>query len=603
MLSLKGIHSEHEIETYIVQLRYGLRSYQVTIKSKSVYSGLLFALVGTASLSLAATAQEANPTSRQDEQGQGQVQMRDGVAYYKVQVVDRTLPAINYFHRSGSTKIAFVGTQLLPKGKGEAEVNARNGRTTIEAEFENLSPANGFGVEYLTYVLWAITPEGRPVNLGEVLPGDNGKTHLTVSTNLQTFGLLVTAEPYFAVTMPSDLVVVQNIATTKTSGIIEPVTAHYTLLPRGAYAETAGRHTVLHPITRKERIPLEVYEAENAVMIADAAGASKYAPDSMAAARQDLDNAQKFAEKKHDDKQAITYAREAAQAAEDARIMTIRKIKAEDEEAQRTARVQAEQNAEESRQRAEQAQQQAQQAQLAQQQAAQAQQEAAQRAEAEAAQRAQAEAAAAAAQAQALKAQQAQQEAEQRTQQLAQQEQQAREQLKNQLNAVLETRETARGLIMEMPDVLFDFNKYTLKPTAREKLAKVSGILLAHPDLKVQVEGYTDSIGSDEYNQKLSEERADSVKGYLVAQSVQDNNVTAEGLGKSNPIADNSTAAGRAKNRRVELVVSGASIGVQEQQPTAAGQSQSVVPQSPPPPAQAVTPARPAVPDNVVPPQ
>jgi outer membrane protein OmpA-like peptidoglycan-associated protein len=329
------------------------------------------------------------------------------------------------------------------------------------------------------------------------------------------------------------------------------------------------------------------------VMIADAAGASKYAPDSMAAARQDLDNAQKFAEKKHDDKQAITYAREAAQAAEDARIMTIRKIKAEDEEAQQAARVQAEQNAEESRQRAEQAQQ----------QAAQAQQEAAQRAQAEAAQRAQAEAAAAAAQAQALKAQQAQQEAEQRTQQLAQQERQAREQLKNQLNAVLETRETARGLIMEMPDVLFDFNKYTLKPTAREKLAKVSGILLAHPDLKVQVEGYTDSIGSDEYNQKLSEERADSVKGYLVAQSVQDNNVTAEGLGKSNPIADNSTAAGRAKNRRVELVVSGASIGVQEQQPTAAGQSQSVVPQSPPPPAQAVTPARPAVPDNVVPPQ
>jgi outer membrane protein OmpA-like peptidoglycan-associated protein len=151
--------------------------------------------------------------------------------------------------------------------------------------------------------------------------------------------------------------------------------------------------------------------------------------------------------------------------------------------------------------------------------------------------------------------------------------------------------------------VLFDFNKYTLKPTAREKLAKVSGILLAHPDLKVQVEGYTDSIGSDEYNQKLSEERADSVKGYLVAQSAQDNNVTAEGLGKSNPIADNSTAAGRAKNRRVELVVSGVSIGVQEQQPTAGGQSQSVVPQSPRSPAQAVTPARPAVPDNVVPPQ
>jgi outer membrane protein OmpA-like peptidoglycan-associated protein len=166
---------------------------------------------------------------------------------------------------------------------------------------------------------------------------------------------------------------------------------------------------------------------------------------------------------------------------------------------------------------------------------------------------------------------------------------------------VLETRETARGLIMEMPDVLFDFNKYTLKPAAREKLAKVSGILLAHPDLKVQVEGHTDSIGSEEYNQKLSEERAGSVKDYLVTQNIQDNNVTAEGFGKSNPIADNSTAAGRAKNRRVELVVSGASIGVQGQQPAPGGESQDVAPQTAPPPAQQVTPRQPAVPDAVVP--
>ena len=571
------------------------------LRYKSLYSGLLFALVRVVLFNPVMAAQEPNPTSVQNQQGEGQVQMKDGVAYYKVQVVDRTLPAINYFHRSGDTKIAFVGTPLLPKAKGEAKVEAHNGRTSIEAEFEDLSPANGFGEEYLTYVLWAITPEGRPVNLGEVLPSGKGKNHITVSTNLQTFGLMVTAEPYFAVTMPSDLVVVQNIATTKTSGIIEPVTAHYTLLPRGAYAETGGGHTVLHPITRKEETPLEVYEAENAVMIAEAAGAGKYAPDAIAAARRDLDNAQKLAEKKHDDKQSITYAREAVQAAEDARIMTIRKMKAEDEEAQRAARAQAEQNAEEAQQRAEQARQQSEQAQLAQKQAAQAQQEAAQRAQAEAAQRAQAEAAAAAAQAEAQRAQQARQDAEQRAQQLAQQEQQARERLRSQLSAVLETRETARGLIMEMPDVLFDFNKYTLKPTAREKLAKVSGILLAHPDLKVQVEGHTDSIGSEEYNQKLSEERAGSVKDYLVSQNVHDNNVTAEGFGKNDPIADNSTAAGRAKNRRVELVVSGASIGVQEQQPAPGGESQNVTPQTAPPPAQPVTPVRPTVPDSAVP--
>src|SRR3569833_156368 len=257
---------------------------------------------------------------------------------------------------------------------------------------------------------------------------------------------MLTAEPYFAGTMPSDLVVVQNIATTNTSGIIEPVTAHYTLLPRGAYANTAGRHTVLHPISRKEKTPLEVYEAQNAVMIAQAAGADKYAPDTMASAKQNLDNAEKLSERKHEDKQAITNAREAVQRAEDARIMTIRKIKAEDDEAQRAARVQAEQNAEESRLRAEESRKQAEEAQLAQQKSALAQEEASKRAEAEAAQRAQAEAATAAAQAQAERARQAQQEAEQRTQQLAQQEEQAREQLMRQLSAVLETRETARGL-------------------------------------------------------------------------------------------------------------------------------------------------------------
>jgi len=575
--------------------------FEVTFRSKSIYSGLVLVLIRAALFTPSLAAQEPNPTSSQDQQNQGQVQMRNGIAYYKVQVVDRTLPAINYFHRSGDTKIAFVGTQLLPRAKGEARVNARNGRTSIDVELEKLSPANGFGEEYLTYVLWAITPEGRPVNLGEVLPSGGEKSHINVTTNLQTFGLMVTAEPYFAVTMPSDIVVAQNAVTKETSGIIEPVNAHYTLLPRGAYADTAGRHTVLHPITRKERTPLEVYEAENAVMIAEAAGAGKYAPDSLAAAKQALDNAEQLDEHKHNSKETITYAREAVQASEDARIMTIRKIKEEDEQAERAARAQAEQNAEEARARAEQSRHQAEQAQLAQQQAAEAEQESARRAEAEAAQRARAEAATAAAQAETLKAQQAQQEAENRSQLLAQQEQQARERLRSQLSAVLETRETARGLIMEMPDVLFDFNKYTLKPAAREKLAKVSGILLAHPDLNVQVEGHTDSIGSEEYNQRLSEQRASSVKDYLVSQSVHDNNVTAQGFGKNDPIADNSTSAGRAKNRRVDLVVSGASIGVQEQQSAPGGETQDMRPQTAPPPAQPVTPARPTVPDSAVP--
>jgi outer membrane protein OmpA-like peptidoglycan-associated protein len=269
--------------------------------------------------------------------------------------------------------------------------------------------------------------------------------------------------------------------------------------------------------------------------------------------------------KKSNRKETITFAREAVQSAEDARIITIRKLKAEDDAAQIRAKHQAEQAAQQAQADAQQSQLAAQQSQLAAQQ--------------EAARRAKAEADAAAAEAKAQAARDAQKAAEASAQQATQQTEQMRERLKDQLNAVLQTKETARGLIVNMSDVLFDFNKYTLKPEAREKLAKVSGILLAYPGLKLQVEGYTDNIGSDDYNQKLSEERAGGVRDYLVSQSVQQDNITAAGFGKSDPIADNSTNAGRAQNRRVQLVVSGNAIGVQESAP--GGESQ-VAPQTSP---------------------
>jgi outer membrane protein OmpA-like peptidoglycan-associated protein len=546
------------------------------IKRYANSSVLILALTVCGTLS----AQEANPTTTPNQQGAAplsQAEMRDGIPVYKVQVVGRDIPAINYFHRSGSTKIAFEGTSLLPNAKGTAKVEARAGRTSIEANFEGLTPANGFGNEYLTYVLWAITPEGRPVNLGEVLPtGSKDKNQITVTSNLQTFGLVITAEPYFAVTMPSDIVVVQNVVIEdKTQGVIEHVNAHYSLLPRGAYAETAGRHAVLNPITRDERSPLELYEAVNAVQIAEAAGASQYAGDTLKTAKTALKNAQDLDLHKSDRKETITFAREAVQSAEDARIITIRKLKAEDEAAQ----LQAKQNAE---QAAQQSQADAQKSQLA--------------AQEEAAHRAQAEAAAAEAEARAQRARDAQKAAEASAQQATAQTEQMRERLKDQLNAVLQTKETARGLIVNMSDVLFDFNKYTLKPEAREKLAKVSGILLAYPNLKLQVEGYTDNIGSDEYNQKLSEQRADGVRDYLVSQSVQNGNVTAAGFGKSDPIADNSSNAGRAQNRRVQLVVSGDAIGIQQAAPGA--QSQAEPAQAPQPTDNRASTQQPATPQN-----
>ncbi|KAA6456988.1 OmpA family protein [Acidobacteria bacterium AB60] len=516
-------------------------------------------------------AQDPNPTQTQPQEApseahpQQPTEIDRGVPLYRIQVVARDIPAINYFHRSGSTKIGFRGTDLMPGAHGTAKVENKLGRTSISLDLEGLTPANGFGPEYLTYVIWAVTPEGRPVRIGEILPsGGKDRVNESVTTDLQAFGLIITAEPYYDVSIPSDVVVMQNVVEDRTQGVIEQVNAHYTLLPRGAYAETAGRHTVLHPITRNGRSPLELYEAENAVQIADAAGAEKYAADTMSTAKTALMNAEQADEHKKDRKMVITYAREAVQSAEDARLITIRKIKAEDEAAERQARQRAEEAAEQSKAQAEQAR-------------AQAEKDAAQRAQAEAAaeeaktRAEQARAAREAAEQQAQQAQQQAQMAQQQAEQAKQQEAQMRERLKDQLNQVLQTRETARGLIVNMSDVLFDFNKYTLKPETREKLAKVSGILLAYPGLKMQVEGYTDNIGSDEYNQKLSEERADSVRDYLVAQGVQDNNISAQGYGKTHPIADNTTNSGRAQNRRVEMVVSGESIGVQESAPGSAG--------------------------------
>jgi outer membrane protein OmpA-like peptidoglycan-associated protein len=138
-----------------------------------------------------------------------------------------------------------------------------------------------------------------------------------------------------------------------------------------------------------------------------------------------------------------------------------------------------------------------------------------------------------------------------------------RDRLLRQLNLILETRDTARGLIVSMADVLFDTGSYTLRPGAREKLAKVAGIVLSHPGLNLEIEGHTDSVGSDEYNQRLSEQRAMAVRDFLAEQGIPATSVAAKGFGKGMPVASNDTAAGRQRNRRVELVVSGEIIGTQ----------------------------------------
>jgi outer membrane protein OmpA-like peptidoglycan-associated protein len=494
---------------------------------------------------------------------------------FRVNVYARSARAVNYRHRGGSTTVDFRGTTLMPEITGRAKVDGKEGRLAIDVELQHIQPPLKFGGQYLTYVLWAVTPEGRAVNLGEVLPGDNGKNHISVTTDLQAFGLIVTAEPYFSVTHPSSEVVAENIIKSDTKGFEETIDAKFDVLEGGQY-------TIDIPVDRLPSsgatpgAPLDLLEARNAVMIAKAAGAEEYAKDSIVKAEDMLQRAEDYYQRKQGRTPIGTAARGATQMAEDARVLTLRRKQQEREEAARRAaaeaQAKAEADADASKRAADAAQAQsdedarrraaAEQAQAdaeRQQALAQAQQQAAQ-AQADAAQ-----AAAAAAESQRAAADRERQDA-------IRQKEEMRARLLAQLNQVLQTRDTARGLIVSMPDVLFDFNKYTLKPEARERLAKISGIVLAYPDLKLQIEGHTDSIGSDEYNQTLSEKRAEAVRGYLLSSGIPPDHTSALGLGKTDPVADNSTAAGRKQNRRVDMIVSGDVIGSE------------LTPQSTPPP-------------------
>jgi len=529
-------------------------------------------------------SQEPNPTQtlppRNDAQSEEQHnQQNPNNPVFRVQVVSRTITAVSYRNRSGWTRVDFQGTALAPKAEGKADVNSRKGYIQVKAEAKKLPPPTTFGNEYLTYVLWAITPDGRPKNLGELLVNKNGEGELDVTTDLQSFGLIVTAEPYFSVTQPSDVVVMENIVRQNTVGKYEEVNAKYELLPRGMY--TSKMSASAPRIEFKKNVPLELYEARNAVNIARGAGADKLASDVFQNAQSLLQQAEDYQNRKAGSRPVIMTSREAAQKAEDSRIITARRER-------EIAMQNAKDAAERSRKAAEEA---ARQQQLAEQQA---QQDATRRAEAE---RAKAEADAARAQAavEAEKARQAAEEAQRLRAQAESEKNSIRQQMLQQLNSIMETRESARGLIMNMSDVLFDFGKYTLKPDAREKLAKVSGILLGHPGLTLQVEGYTDNVGSDEFNLKLSQQRADAVRDYLISQGIQENVVSARGLGKTNPIAPNTTADGRQKNRRVQIVVAGAPIGKtptepngEPSQPNSSGATPSA-PQNPaaPPPAPA----------------
>jgi outer membrane protein OmpA-like peptidoglycan-associated protein len=466
-------------------------------------------------------------------------QPSDPQPIYRVTVISRSLEAVNYEHRGGPTPIDFRGTVLLPYVKGTAIVESHRGSVSIDARLERLEPPTRFGREYLTYVLWAISPEGRPKNLGEVLADSSNKAHLKVSTDMQAFGLIVTAEPYYSVTTPSDVVVAENVVRPDTIGTREEVVAKYELLPRGQYTMTIqpgqlrfiDAQAAKLPYDRYEAV-LELYQAENAVAIAQSQGAAQFAPESLSKAAALLSQAQNMNARKLDTHAIVSAAREATQMAEDARTIA---VKRRDEERHQK-------ELEQSRD-----------------QAAAAQAQAAE---------AQAEAAQSQAQAQVQAAPPPPPPPSPPPQQRAAvapppnpspnpsmdrsiAQQQHRAELFAQLNGTLATRDTPRGLVVTIGDAMFEPGHGQLRAVASQPLANLAAILSSHPGLRVRVEGYADSA-------PLSDERARSVRSALVVSgAASPGSISAVGYGNARPMAP----AGAEQNRRVEVVIDGDSIG------------------------------------------
>lgn len=470
-------------------------------------------------------------------------------------VVKKSITAVGYEVGGGSTKVILLGTPAAPDGNGEAKVQAKKGGTDIEVKVKGLPQPTTLGAEFLTYVLWSVTPDGSTTNLGEIPIDKNGEGKLDTTAQSQTFALGITAEPYFAVALPSEIVVLVNETKKNTKGKIYPENS-YKLMKRSEYTKLGNPLALTLDL---KNVPLHVYEARNSVEIAKSKGAETYAPEIFGKANSSLQMMENALASKADNKQILTNARQTIQFAEDARALSAERqeaerIQKEREEAAAAAAAKAKAEADaaaaaEAKRQAELTA--AREAQMkAEAEARAAQQKAASDV---AAQKAAMEQAALQAKEQAARDQAAQAQAQTAA---------MRAQLLKQLNQVLQTTDSPRGLVVNMADVLFETNKYALSEDAKFKLAKLSGIIQAHPGLNLAIEGYTDTTGTPDYNLKLSQQRSDTVRDFLISQGLSADTITSKGLGQDNPVADNSTAAGRKANRRVEIIVSGEVIGV-----------------------------------------
>lgn len=486
-----------------------------------------------------------------------QVPSQSGPApIYHVTVTERTVKAINYQYRNGPTMIDFRGTVLMPKAKGEAVVESKQGRSEIDVRFDNLLEPSRFGREYLTYVLWALTPDGRPHNIGEVVANGSDKAHLRVTTDYQAFAMIVTAEPYSAVRLPSDVVVLENEVRSDTVGKIEQVEARYELMPRGQYSWQVPDKSQSAPSgpkvsMRKYEELSELYQAQNALAIAHNAKAEQYAPNTFAKAERLLTEAQQLERSKGNSSRTVQAAREAAQTAEDARQIAERR-----QQDEKLARAQSEVVA------AKQGQAQAEaevQRLKSEAEAARAAADAA-RSETDSARAARERAEADAAAARARKQPEPLSQIAPAPQTHAQEPQVSpqkvvRMRVLEQLNGPLATRDTPRGLVAVVPNNAF--SGPALSPAASGQIARIAAIVAATPGLRIEVEGHTENADTD----SISSKRAYAVREVLISRGLAASSVTARGLGNSRPITSSAAANARDENQRVEIIVMGDPIG------------------------------------------
>jgi flagellar motor protein MotB len=462
---------------------------------------------------------------------------------YHVTVIERNAKAINYQYLSGPTMIDFRGTVLLPEAKGEATVESKRGRTEIDAKLEKLVPPARFGRGYLTYTLWAITPEGAARNLGEIVPSSSDKAHLHVTTDLQAFGLIVTAEPYSATRLPSDVVVMENEIRPETVGKIQEIHAKYELMPRGHYTWESSDKTEPErsdapkvSMSQYEAL-LQLYEAQSATDAARAAKAEQYAPQTFQKAMHLLEHARQLQASKGSTKLVVQDAREAAQTAEDARMIAERRHQEDElatanDEVNKARRAQAKAQAEAQEAKTELARFQGQGA-------------------LPGSQTGSIEPGAPAAPV--VSAQDGAPPARPQPQTDSRKTERGR--LLEQLNGVVATRDTPRGLVATLADS--DFNGSDLCGQAMDRVSRIAMIAGSRSGLRIDIEGYTDNASS----QPTAQKRAETVRRILERQGFPANRTSAQGLGDSRPVASNSGAAGRVLNRRVEIVISGDSIG------------------------------------------